>query len=138
MTPVLLPTSYSTEMLVLSYVVSAVGAYVALSAARNVRNADGQISRFNIFLAGLALGGVGIWSMHFIGMVAWKVDLAVGYSLPETLLSLVAAVVVSSLALGYVAAGAASFRRLMVARPLAGLGVAVMHYLGMYSMRFQG
>jgi NO-binding membrane sensor protein with MHYT domain len=51
------------------------------------------------------------------------------------MVSLVAAVIVSSMALAYVATGA-SIRRLLVAGPLAGIGVTVMHYLGMYSMRF--
>lgn len=134
----LLPVRYSALMVVLSYLVSAVGAFTALSAAGAARGADQRVNHFNVFLSGLALGGVGIWSMHFIGMVAWKVDLGVGYRLLETMVSLVAAVVVSSLALGYVASGPTTWRRLLVAGPLAGIGVAVMHYLGMYSMRFYG
>jgi NO-binding membrane sensor protein with MHYT domain len=54
------------------------------------------------------------------------------------MVSLAAAIVVSALALGYVASGPATIRRLLVAGPLAGIGVTVMHYLGMYSMRFYG
>lgn len=138
MTPELLPTTHSLLLVLLSFIVSAVGAYTALSAAGAARRPGGRVNRFNIALAGLALGGVGIWSMHFIGMVAWKVDLGVGYRLLETIVSLVAAVIVSALALGYVASGPLTPRRLLVAGPLAGLGVAVMHYLGVYSMRFNG
>jgi len=138
MKPVLLPVSYDLAMIFLSFVVSAIGAFTALSAVSRARNERGEVNRFNVALGGIALGGVGIWSMHFIGMLAWKVDLGVGYRLLETMVSLVAAVVVSALALGYVAAGPASFKRLLVAGPLAGIGVTVMHYLGMYSMRFYG
>lgn len=138
MNPELIPASYKPLLVLLSYVVSAVGSYTALAAATGMRGPDGRVNRFNVFLGGLALGGIGIWSMHFIGMVAWKVQLGVGYSLLETVVSLVAAVLVSSLALGYLAGGPDSKRRLLIAGPLAGIGVAVMHYLGVYSMRFYG
>ena len=139
MTPVLLPVSYDLSMIILSWVVSGIGAFTALSAISRARqSASGRVDRFNVLLAGVALGGVGIWSMHFIGMLAWKVDLGVGYRLLETMVSLVAAVIVSALALGFVAAGPATFTRLLVAGPVAGIGVTVMHYLGMYSMRFYG
>ncbi|MEO8056838.1 MAG: MHYT domain-containing protein [Burkholderiales bacterium] len=99
---------------------------------------SGQVSRFNAILSGLALGGVGIWSMHFLGMLAYEVPLAVGYRPLELVVSLVAAVAVSALAIGFMAAQQFSWRRLFVAGPLAGLGVAVMHYLGMTGMRFGG
>ena len=139
MTPEILPVTYASLLVALSFLVSAVGAYAALVAAGAARKDGGhRVDRFNIFLAALALGGVGIWSMHFIGMVAWQVDLSVGYRLLETMVSLVAAVIVSAVALGYVASGPVTLRRLLVAGPLAGIGVAVMHYLGMYSMRFNG
>ena len=138
MTAELLPVTYAPLLVALSFLVSAVGAYTALLAAGAARTDDQPVNRINILLAGVALGGIGIWSMHFIGMVAWQVDLGVGYRLLETMVSLVAAVIVSSLALGYVASGPVSLRRLLVAGPLAGIGVAVMHYLGMYSMRFNG
>ncbi|HEY6355512.1 MAG TPA: MHYT domain-containing protein, partial [Burkholderiaceae bacterium] len=139
MTPVLLPVSYDLSMIILSWVVSGIGAFTALSAIGRARqSATGRVDRFNVLMAGVALGGVGIWSMHFIGMLAWKVDLGVGYRLLETMVSLVAAVIVSALALGFVAAGPATLPRLLVAGPLAGIGVTVMHYLGMYSMRFYG
>jgi NO-binding membrane sensor protein with MHYT domain len=138
MTPELLPVTYAPLMVLLSFAVSAIGAFTALSAAASARRPDGQLSKFNLFLAGLALGGVGIWSMHFVGMIAWQVQLGVGYRLLETLVSLVAAVIVSSLALAHVAGNPSDYKRYLVAGPLAGLGVAVMHYLGMYSMRFGG
>lgn len=139
MNPELLATSFDLAWVAVSFVVSFIGAYTALWVAPSVAGArKGQVNWFNAALSGLALGGVGIWSMHFLGMLAYEVPLAVGYRLFELLVSLVAAVVVSALALGYMAAQAFSWRRLLVAGPLAGVGVAVMHYLGMYGMRFGG
>lgn len=137
MVPQVLDPSYNLALVVASFMISALGAYTALT-AMSLHRARGSISLFNVFLAGLALGGVGIWSMHFLGMLAWDVDLAIGYRLSETLVSLVAAIAASALALGYLAAGRFTFARLAVAGTLTGLGVAAMHYLGMYSMRFGG
>jgi NO-binding membrane sensor protein with MHYT domain len=130
-------TSYHTGFVVLSYVISFIGAFVALTAAHNIVRPNGNISLVNTLAAGLALGGVGVWSMHFIGMLALRMDLAVGYSMTETLVSLVAAVVATSLAL-YFVARKRSLPRILGAGILLGLGVCVMHYLGMYGMRFGG
>ncbi len=139
MTQEVLTTSFDIGWVAISFVVSVLGAYTALWVAPSIAGRrNGQVNWFNAFLSGLALGGVGIWSMHFLGMLAYEVPLAVGYRLTELIVSLVAAVLVSALALGYMAAQPFAWRRLFVAGPLAGLGVAVMHYLGMYGMRFGG
>lgn len=139
MTPEVLATSFDPGWVAISFVVSVIGSYTALWVAPSVAGQrSGQVNWFNAALSGLALGGVGIWSMHFLGMLAYEVPLAVGYRLTELVVSLVAAVLVSALAVGYMSAQAFSLRRLLVAGPLAGIGVAVMHYLGMYGMRFGG
>jgi NO-binding membrane sensor protein with MHYT domain len=134
-----LVATFDPGWVAISFIVSVIGAYTALWVAPSVAGRrSGQVNWFNATLSGLALGGVGIWSMHFLGMLAYDVPLAVGYRVFELVVSLVAAVVVSTLAIGYLSAQAFSWRRLLVAGPLAGLGVAVMHYLGMYGMRFGG
>ena len=131
-------STWNGQLIALSYVISFFGSLVALRAASLMRRADGSISRVNTVAAGLALGGIGVWSMHFIGMIALKLDVASGYSLIETLVSLVAAVAAASLALAYVAKESGDLKRIAIAGTLLGLGVAVMHYLGMYGMRFGG
>jgi len=138
MQPELLAASFDPTWVAISFLVSFIGAYTALAVAPSVAVRRGEVNWFNAGLAGLALGGVGIWSMHFLGMLAYDVPLAVGYRVFELVVSLVAAVVVSALAIGYMSAQAFSWKRLAVAGPLAGLGVAVMHYLGMHGMRFGG
>ena len=91
-------------------------------------------------VAGLAFGGLGVWCMHFIGTLALQLPVAVHYSLDTTLLSLVAAVLASICGLGIVAANPYSLPRLVCAGAILGVGVGVsaMHYLGMYSMEFDG
>lgn len=133
-----LTTRYDTTLVVVSFLISAFGAHAALAASTLVRAKGGGINRLNAVFAGVALGGVGIWSMHFLGMLAWDTGMAIGYGLAGTLLSLIVAVGVSAFALGYMAAGPFSYRRLALAGPLAGLGVSAMHFMGMASMSFGG
>jgi two-component system, sensor histidine kinase and response regulator len=130
-------TSYNIGYVALSYVISVMGAFIALNATSNIVRPNGRISLINTLAAGLALGGVGVWSTHFIGMLALQMDLAVGYAMVETVTSLIAAVVATSLAL-YFVARKRSLLRILGAGILLGLGVCVMHYLGMYGIRFGG
>ena len=129
-------STWNSQLVALSFVISVLGSFVALAAANMMRHADGSLSRVNTLAAGLALGGIGVWSMHFIGMAALKLDVTTGYSLIETLVSLVAAVAAATLALMYVAKDSTSLMR--VAGAVLGIGVAVMHYLGMYGVRIGG
>lgn len=133
----LLPASYAPAMVVLSFVIAAVGAFVALTAAAGIGGGRRGVSLFNAVASGTALGGVGVWAMHFIGMLSLRVDMAVSYSMPETVVSLLAAVAGSAVALYWVAR-APTIGRVLGAGVLLGLAVCVMHYLGMYGMRFGG
>jgi len=134
----LLETSYRSGFVVLSYVFAVVGSFIALTSARDIVRRSGRIDWLATTITGVALGGIGVWSMHFLGMLAVQIDIGVGYRLLETLTSLVAAVCASSAALVYVAKAPSDPKRIVVAGCLLGLGVAVMHYLGMYGMRFGG
>jgi NO-binding membrane sensor protein with MHYT domain len=130
-------TSYSIGLVALSYAISVLGSFVALSAARRIRDGEG-IDRLNLLAAGTALGGIGVWSMHFTGMLALKLGMGSGYSMVETLISLVAAVTATSGALAFVARNPKNIGRVLFAGSMLGLGVAFMHYLGMVGMRFPG
>ena len=131
-------SSFDTSMVLFSIAFSVVGSFVALVAAGRINRADGTLNRGNIISAGLALGGVGVWSMHFVGMLALKMDVGSSYSLLETVVSLVAAIVGTSLAFGYAARAPKDLPRIMLAGFLLGLGVVVMHYLGMYGLKING
>ncbi|MGA0569326.1 MHYT domain-containing protein [Variovorax sp. VNK109] len=134
----ILVTTYSPTMVALSFVVSVVGALIALSAAPHMLRSSGRLSLPNTIAAGTALGGIGVWSMHFIGMMALRLPVGYGYSIAETLISLIAAVIASTIALVYVARNPRNPLRLVAAGFSLGLGVCFMHYLGMYGMRFNG
>jgi NO-binding membrane sensor protein with MHYT domain len=130
--------NYNPYLLALSFAVAVLGSFVGLLACRRIAGADGRISKYNAISAAIAIGGVGVWAMHFIGMLALKVDLAMGYAAVETLVSIFAAILATALALAFVAMEPNSPARLVTAGIAMGLGICVMHYLGMYGMRFNG
>lgn len=138
MNPILLPTTFDATYVAMSFVLSAVGAFVALTAAAGISGRGRPLNYVNLLASGLALGGIGIWSMHFIGMLALRVQMGVGYAMVETLASLVLAVGGSSLALLWVARNPGSTRHLLGSGLVLAVAVCGMHYLGMYGMRFGG
>lgn len=131
-------TSYDLGLVALSYAIAVLGSFVALTAARRIRGEQGGTRWLNVLAAGAALGGIGVWSMHFTGMLALRLGMGSGYAMAETLVSLVAAVAATSAALAFVAQRPDSNVRVLGAGALLGLGVAFMHYLGMAGMRFPG
>jgi len=133
-----LTSSYSSSFVAMSFLVSVAGAFISLSAAMAIVDAKGRISQLDLVASALALGGVGVWSMHFIGMLALQLDVGVGYSMIETGVSLVASVVSTGFALFYVARDPRSLKRLAGAGTVMGIGVGLMHYVGMYGLRFGG
>src|SRR5687768_16355933 len=79
--------------------------------------------------------GVGIWSMHFIGMLAFSLPIPLGYDPAITLLSLLIAIASSVFALWLVCQERLPWSRLALGAVLMGLGIASMHYTGMAAMQ---
>lgn len=131
----ILPLRFDIGLVTLSFVISVLGAYVALMAAGRIRTIEGRVSGGYVAVAGIALGGVGTWSMHFIGMLAQIIPLGVTYGVWMNFLSLLVAIGLAAAALWYVGSTRFSMVRCLTAGVLAGIGVAGMHYLGMASMR---
>jgi NO-binding membrane sensor protein with MHYT domain len=132
----LVPLHFSLSLVLVSYVLSVFGSYLALVCAGHIRD-EGSANPGWVLFAAVALGGVGVWCMHFIGMTAQKLPFPVRYDLVTTLLSLVAAIVVSAAAFWYVGRREFNLRDLFAGGLLVGAGVAVMHYMGMAAMNTQ-
>jgi diguanylate cyclase (GGDEF)-like protein len=129
-----LVSTYNAKLVVLSIVVATLASYTALNLAGRVTATTGRVSRF--WLVGGAFSmGIGIWSMHFIGMLAFSLPTRIGYDIPITLLSLLIAMVVSGFALFMVSRHSGGFRDLISGGVLMGLGICAMHYTGMHAMR---
>jgi NO-binding membrane sensor protein with MHYT domain len=124
---------YDLFLVACSYIVSVLGSLAALECARHLVRADKSTDWLMTGAAAVALGGVGIWSMHFIAMLAYRLPIPISYNIVLSLVSLIAAVVIAGLAL-YLAGGRGGFRvsGWVAASIVAGVGVCVMHYLGMY------
>jgi len=134
----LLSPEYSPGMVALSFLISFAGSLVALICAGRMIGADGKPNLAIVACAAVALGGIGIWSMHFIGMLAYRLPIAISYNMPLTVVSLVAAILISGVAL-YMAGGRRKFSRSgwLGGSLLAGAGVCVMHYMGMFAMNMR-
>jgi diguanylate cyclase len=75
--------------------------------------------------------GIGIWSMHFVGMMAFSVPIQLRYDFTLTLLSLAAAIATSGFALKIASSAELGYARHIVCSLVMGLGIVAMHYTGM-------
>jgi NO-binding membrane sensor protein with MHYT domain/CheY-like chemotaxis protein len=127
---------YETPLVLISILVAIVASYSALSLAGRVSEATGR-TRFAWTLGGAAAMGSGIWAMHFVGMLAFRLPIPIAFDIPITLVSLVLPIAASSLALWQVSRADLSHMRLGVSALLMGVGINAMHYTGMAAMRMQ-
>jgi signal transduction histidine kinase/CheY-like chemotaxis protein len=79
--------------------------------------------------------GIGVWSMHFIGMLAFRLPVQVNYDIPMTLLSMLPAIVASGIMLHVISQAQIGLRKLLLGGTFMGAGIGVMHYTGMAAMR---
>ena len=133
-----LQAHYDIVAVATSYVVSVLGSYAALAHTQYLYDRNGKLRWSMIVGAAVALGGVGIWAMHFIGMMGYRLPTQVRFEGVLTLVSLVAAAVISGIALVLPGrSGKFSLGGWAAGSLFAGLGVCVMHYMGMYAMSLQ-
>jgi len=124
----------------LAYTASCLGAATGLSATFRARAATDTKTRASWLLVGaFAIGGTGVWLMHFIAMLGFTVtDMPINYDIPQTVLSAVVAIVVVAIGLFLVGFGGDRPLWLISGGVVAGLGVAAMHYMGIAAMRMTG
>ncbi len=125
---------YDTLLVFISLLVAILASYTALDMAERIHAT--QHKGAALWLTGGAFAmGVGIWSMHFIGMLSFRLPIALGYDLTLTIASLVIAVVASGFALWRISQPSLSFMQLSVCALLMGSAIAAMHYTGMAALR---
>jgi PAS domain S-box-containing protein len=126
--------SYNYALVALSVFIAMFASYAALDLAARVTAASGW-TRAVWLLGGAAAMGTGIWSMHYIGMLAFILPIPVAYHWPTVLLSLLAAIFASAVALDVVSQKEMGASRALAGSILMGAGIAGMHYIGMAAMR---
>jgi len=122
---------------VLSFAVALFASYTALDMGSRLRLAQGKARKLWLLGSAVVLGG-GIWSMHFVAMLAFKPGFPVVYDFDLTALSLLIAVVFVAMGFQIVTRPDPSIRRQMSAGAIVGLGVAAMHYSGMEALILPG
>src|SRR6202030_98354 len=126
--------SYNYALVALSVLIAMFASYAALDLAGRVTAAGGW-TRAVWLLGGAGAMGTGIWSMHYIGMLAFILPIPVAYHWPTVLLSLLAAILASVVALGVVSRQKMGALRALAGSILMGAGISSMHYIGMAAMR---
>ncbi|WP_338515830.1 EAL domain-containing protein [Erwinia aphidicola] len=129
----MLMSSYDQLLVIVSFIVAFLASYTALDMAGRVATSTGKVALVWLFGGGFAMG-VGIWSMHFIGMLAMSLPMVMSYSASLTVLSMVIAVAASIFALWIVCYGELPWYRLCGGAIVMGSGVVAMHYTGMAAL----
>jgi diguanylate cyclase len=125
-----MPSIYNHWLVGLSLVVAMLVSYTALRLATRVATSEGNGSRIWLGIGAIAMG-VGIWSMHFVGMLAFSLPIPLAYDVQTTLGSLAVAIVTSGFALAITSGRRLTVPRLAGSAVIMGTGISAMHYMGM-------
>ncbi len=132
------PGAYNAGLVALSVIVATLAAFVALSISGRIVAANTRGARWAWAGAGAISMGGGIWSMHFIGMLAFSLPCGVTYAPIGTVLSMIPGILASGVALHVISQRTdPGFKRLAVGAVLMGAGIGLMHYSGMAAMEPQ-
>ncbi len=125
---------FNPILVVLSLAIAGLASYTALLIAERVHASENRRIRYAWLGAGAFAMGTGIWAMHFVGMLAFKLPMTVNYNLFLTCMSILPAILASSAALHFLNASEISFWRMTLGGLLMAVGIGTMHFLGMAGM----
>ena len=126
--------SFDYRLVVLSVLIAVLASYSALDLTGRVTAARG-VARAVWLTGGAVAMGLGIWSMHYVGMLAFRLPVPVQYDWPTVLLSLLAAMFASAIALFVASRTTMGLARAAIGSVFMGGAIAGMHYIGMAAMR---
>ncbi len=130
----MLTVTYDPILVAVSIAVAIAASFTALQLTTGI-NALGPAERKAVIAKAAVALGTGIWSMHFVGMLAVRLPVVIAYDAVPTLLSALLAILVVGLGLILLHFGARTQPRIVAAGCLTGLGIALMHYVGMAAVR---
>src|SRR5713226_9434495 len=128
--------THDPYLVALSILVAFFASYTALDLSGHVGPARGLARRVWLLAAAITMGG-GIWSMHFVAMLAFSMPIPMSYDIGLTALSLVVAIFVTGGGFYVISRQNASPLHLVLSGIFMGLGIVAMHYIGMVAMRGQ-
>ncbi len=129
--------SYDLRLVALSYLVATFASYLALDITSRIRDLNNTNLSINLWVIGGAFAmGAGIWSMHFIGMLAFSMPhMPVVYDSFYTALSMVVAIIASYFALSLLKKRSLLLSHILFGGIVLGFAIAAMHYTGMEAMK---
>lgn len=130
----LLEGHHQAGLMLLSVLVAILASIFALQLATLARSAPTPAARRIALFSGAGTLAGGIWAMHFIGMLAFQLPMAVSYDPLLTLFSVIPALLASVIALGILSARDQTLATISLGGVLVGAGIGTMHYTGMFAM----
>lgn len=130
----MLVITYDLWLVALSFLIALMASFTGLTLSRGLASLSPGMRQLRIVLAALAIGG-GIWSMHFVAILAMRFGIPVYFEVTETLASALIAILLAGLALLIVHFTKASKAMLGLSGAILGMGITVMHYVGMTAIQ---
>ena len=127
--------SYDWALVALSIFVAALGSFGSLELADRIKAAQGYTNKFMWLATGAIAVGSGVWGMHFIGILAFSLPIAVAYDPLMTLVSMISAIVAGGVVLHVISSERLIKLKLIIGGVLMGAGIGVMHFTGMMTMQ---
>lgn len=131
-----LTATYNLRLVILSITIAIIAAYTALDLTARVKATQGKARQLWLTSGAIAMG-IGIWSMHFIAMLAYDLPILISYDFTIVILSMVVAIITSGCALAIVTYPQSSNQRFVLGGSVMGMGIVTMHYLGMFAIRLE-
>lgn len=125
---------YSLSLVAVSVVVAILAAFASVSHVDLMRASSSPVAVRRWHLIGAFAMGLGVWTMHFVGMVAFRLPMEVHYDPVPTLVSVLPAVFSGFISLSILQRAEPGLRRIVLGGALMGAGIGIMHYLGMGGM----
>lgn len=125
---------YSIALVVLSILIAVLAAYASFSHVDLMRSARTRLTRIVWHVSGAVAMGVGVWTMHFTGMVAFRMPVEISYDLNLTLTSVLPAILAGFVTLNIISQDQPAVSSVAIGGLLMGAGIGAMHYTGMGAM----
>src|SRR6202171_1877216 len=124
---------HDPSLVALSVVIAILGGYTGFGLAARIRGTPG-VSRRALLSGAAAFLAVGIWTMHFVGMLAAPIPADTVYLVLPTIVSFLICALVVGISLFFVSIGEPSLRRVIASAVLLGAGIVSMHYVGIHGL----
>jgi len=126
---------YSTPLVALSIATAIITSFAVFGIAERSLFSSPKTYKTGWVLLGALSMGIGIWAMHFIGMLALELPIAVFYDVGITAISIIPAIFASAIILWMMSKNSHTYKQLLINGVLLGFGIGLMHHFGMMAMR---